>query len=173
LSPQKSKLVGSSSCIYKTTTTDSKKLRDSSDVQALESLIYPPRLTANQREIAARYLASVPAQRRQSVLDELEGRFRAEQQGAKPVYNELRYLHHLCAQANSGGFEPNLSLKVQGERERKIQEAEKRRQEAEKRAEERRRRQQRARHASGESPLAEARKALGMPPLKTRPIPDS
>ena len=172
LSPQKSKLVGSSSYIYKTTTTDSKKLRDSNDVQALESLIYPPRLTANQREIAARYLASVPAQRRQSVLDELEGRFRAEQQGAKPVYDELRYLHHLCAQVNSGGFQPNLSLKVEGERERKAQEAEKRRHEVEKRGEERRRRQQRARKVSGESPLAEARKALGLPPFKRRPIPD-
>ena len=172
LSPQKSKLVGSSSYIYKTT-TDSKKLRDSSDAQALESLIYPPRLTANQREIAARYLASVPAQRRQSVLDELEGRFRAEQQGAKPVYDELRYLHHLCAQVNAGGFQPNLSLKVQGERERRAQEVEKRRQEDKKVAEERRRRQQRARKVSGESPLAEVRKALGLPPFKRRPIPSS
>ncbi|MGB5639320.1 MAG: hypothetical protein WBM59_17805 [Sedimenticolaceae bacterium] len=147
-------------------------MRDSNDEQALESLIYPPRLTANQREIAARYLASVPAERRQSVLDELEGRFRAEQQGAKPVYDELRYLHHLCAQVNSGGFQPNLSLKVEGERERKAQEAEKRRHEVEKRGEERRRRQQRARKVSGESPLAEARKALGLPPFKRRPIPD-
>ena len=113
--------------------------------------------------MAARYLASVPASAGQSVLDELEGRFRAEQQGAKPVYDELRYLHHLCAQVNAGGFQPNLGLKVQGsasegaggretpaggrERQKNV-----------------RRRQQRARKCSGESPLAEARKALGCLP---------
>ena len=168
-SPQKSKSDGSSSYINKTTTTDSKKLRELNETKELGALIYPSRLTANQREIAARYLASVPAERRQSVLDELEGRFRAEQQGAKPVYDELRYLHHLCTQVNSGGFQPNLSLKVQGERERRAQEAEKRRQEALKLEEERRRRQQQSRRPNGESPLAEARKMLGMRPYNQDP----
>jgi hypothetical protein len=114
--------------------------------------------------VATRYLARVPATQRQPVLDELEGRFRAEQHGAKPVYDELRYLHHLCVQVNRGGFQPNLGLKVQGERARRAQEVEERRQAARAEEETRRRRQQRTRGVSGESPLAAARKALGLPP---------
>lgn len=165
LSPQKSKAVCSSSYINKTTTTEPKNAREREDEPGLASLIYPRRLTANQREVAERYLARVPAAQRQPVLDELEGRFRAEQQGAKPVYDELRYLHHLCIQVNTGGFEPNLGLKVQGERSRRAQEAEEHRQAARAQEEERRRRQQRGRGASGESPLAKARKALGLPLL--------
>ncbi len=93
-------------------------------------VIYPRRLTANQRAVAARYLASIASERRQSVLDELEGRLRAEQRDAACVYDELRYLHQLCAQVNAGGFQPNLGLKVQDERERSAQDARKRRQEA-------------------------------------------
>ena len=86
-------------------------------------VIYPRRLTANQRAVAARYLASIASERRQSVLDELEGRLRAEQRDAACVYDELRYLHQLCAQVNAGGFQPNLGLKVQDERERSAQDA--------------------------------------------------
>ena len=129
-----------------------------------ESLIYPRRLIADQRALAARYLDSVPAEHRQPVLDELEGRIRAEKHGAKPVYDELRYLHHLCTQVKAGGFHPNLGLKVQGERARRAQEGETRRQTARTREENRHR--PRARIASGESPFAEARKVLGLPPSK-------
>ena len=80
---------------------------------SLEGLVLPPRLKDNQRALAARYLATIPAEQRQSVLDELAGRLEAEQRGAKPVYDELRYLHHLCRQVNQGGFVANLGLKVQ------------------------------------------------------------
>ena len=164
LSPQKSKLVGSSSYINIniTTTTKTKPLQKLNTDPGRASLIYPRRLIADQREIAARYLASVPAEQRQSVLDELEGRFRAEREGAKPVYDELRYLHHLCTQVKAGGFQLNLGLKVQGERARRAQEEELSRQTARTREEVRRR--PRARTATGESPFAEARKVLGLPP---------
>ncbi|MEA3411612.1 MAG: STY4528 family pathogenicity island replication protein, partial [Pseudomonadota bacterium] len=98
LSPQKSKSVGSSSYINITTTTKTNKIQKLNTDSERESLIYPRRLIADQRELAARYLERVPVEQRQSVLDELEGRIRAEKHGAKPVYDELRYLHHLCTQ---------------------------------------------------------------------------
>ena len=164
LSPQKSKSVGSSSYIYITTTTKTNKIQKLNTDPERESLIYPRRLIADQRELAAGYLERVPAEQRQSVLDELEGRIRAEKHGAKPVYDELRYLHHLCTQVKAGGFHPNLGLKVQGERARRAQEGETRRQTARTREENRHR--PRARIASGESPFAEARKVLGLPPSK-------
>jgi hypothetical protein len=164
LSPQKSKSVGSSSYIYITTTTKTNTIQKLNTDPERESLIYPRRLVADQRELAAGYLERVPAEQRQSVLDELEGRIRAEKHGAKPVYDELRYLHHLCTQVKAGGFHPNLALKVQGERARRAQEGEKRRQTARTREEDHHR--PRARTAAGESPFAEARKVLGLPPSK-------
>jgi hypothetical protein len=168
LSPQKSKSVGSSSYINNiTTTTKTKRIQKLNTDPGCESLIYPRRLIADQREMAARYLASVPVEQRQPVLDELEGRFRAEKQGAKPVYDELRYLRHLCTQVNAGGFQFNLGLKVQGERARRAQEGEIRQQTAQTRKEDCRR--PRARHAAGESPFAEARKVLGLPPSNHAP----
>ncbi|MCP5443243.1 MAG: helix-turn-helix domain-containing protein [Chromatiaceae bacterium] len=177
LSPQKSKSVGSSSYIKTTTTTkteDSKKTaREANEDPQLATLVYPRRLDDNQRAMAARYLAVVPPDQRQSVLDELEGRFQAEQQGAKPVYDELRYLHQLCAQVNSGGFLPNLSLKVQGERTRRTKEAEERRQQAQAEQQARREATQQSRSARGESSLAEMRRMLGLPPAKNPPTVDS
>ncbi|HXK56152.1 MAG TPA: STY4528 family pathogenicity island replication protein, partial [Gammaproteobacteria bacterium] len=170
LSPQKSKSVGSSSYIKTTTTTkteDSKKTaREANEDPQLATLVYPRRLDDNQRAMAARYLAVVPPDQQQSVLDELEGRFQAEQQGAKPVYDELRYLHQLCAQVNSGGFLPNLSLKVQGERTRRTKEAEERRQQAQAEQQARRETAQPTRSGRGENCLAEMRRMLGLPPAK-------
>jgi hypothetical protein len=128
---------------------------------ALAGLIFPPRLKENQRALAARYLATVPAEHRQSVLDELAGRLQAEQHGAKPVYDELRYLHHLCKQVNQGGFVENLGLKVQTERERRRAEAECLREEAATRNQER---TAPASRSHGENALAEIRKQLKLPP---------
>lgn len=91
--------------------------RDATASVGENELRYPRRLNENQREIAARYLARIPPEHRQAVLDELEGRFRAERLGAKPIYDELRYLHDLCIRATTGRFEPNLGLKVGAERE--------------------------------------------------------
>ena len=165
--PQKSKSVLRSSSKYKnTTTTTPTDSKDSArETVSLESLIVPPRLKDNQRALAARYLGTIPVEHRQPVLDELAGRFQAEQHGAKPVYDELRYLHHLCVQVNRGGFVPNLGLKVQAERDRRRREAERMREEA---AERERERKERAARPPGESPLAEIRKLLNMPKTPER-----
>ena len=160
--PQKSKSVLRSSSKYKntTTTTPTDSKDSASEAVSLESLIVPPRLKDNQRALAARYLGTIPVEHRQPVLDELADRFLAEQHGAKPVYDELRYLHHLCVQVNRGGFVPNLGLKVQAERDRRRREAERLREEA---AERERERKERAERPPGENPIAEIRKLLGMP----------
>jgi hypothetical protein len=160
--PQKSKSVRRSSSKYKniTTTTPTDSKESAREAVSLEALVVPQRLKDNQRALAARYLATIPVEHRQPVLDELAGRFQAEQHGAKPVYDELRYLHHLCVQVNRGGFVPNLGLKVQAERDRRRREAERMREEA---AERERERKERAARPPGESPLAEIRKLLNMP----------
>ncbi len=61
-----------------------------------QPLVYPARLSDNHRDIAARYLRELPPEQRQPILDELEGRFRAEGKGMKPVYDAISFLHSLC-----------------------------------------------------------------------------
>jgi len=77
-----------------------------------EPLIYPQRLSDNQRALADRYLTMINPQERQIVLDELQGRLESEQKGMKPVYDELRFLHSLCKAVQQGEFIPNLGIKV-------------------------------------------------------------
>ena len=76
------------------------------------ALIYPPRLSENQKHLADGYLAMIDLDDRQLVLDELQGRLESEQKGMKPVYDELRFLHSLCKAAQQGEFVPNLGIKV-------------------------------------------------------------
>ena len=97
------------------------------------------------------------------VLDELEGRLQNERYGAKPVYDEVRYLHRLCTAVNRGGFNPNLALKVQAERERRRRDEEHQREEA---AARKREREARAARPKGPNPIEEIRKKLGMPPAR-------
>ena len=164
---QNSKSVTGSSSkdINTTTTTLTDSDNSAREAASIEALIFPARLKDNQRALAARYLTQIHVEHRQPVLDELAGRLQAEQHGAKPVYDELRYLHHLCVEVNRGGFHPNLGLKVQGERDRRRREAERLREEA---AARERERQERAARPPGESPLAEIRKQLGLPPSPGR-----
>ena len=77
-----------------------------------ESLIYPRRLSDNQKVLADRYLAMIDPQEQQFVLDELQGRLESEQKGMNPVYDELRFLHSLCKAVQQGEFIPNLGIKV-------------------------------------------------------------
>ena len=102
-----------SSDINKTTTTqvsDPSKFRLTGENG--RPLIYPRRLLDNQRAVADRYLRTLAPEQRQPILDELEGRFRSEQKGMRPVYDEIRFLHALCNAARNGKFQPNLGLKV-------------------------------------------------------------
>lgn len=114
---------GCSSDYKKTTTTtpttntyvDKKAFSESSSPGSLptdQALIYPPRLSDNQKLLADRYLAMINPEDRQLVLDELQGRLSSEQKGMKPVYDELRFLHSLCKAAQKGEFVPNLGIKV-------------------------------------------------------------
>ena len=118
LNPQNSKAGrGSSSYIYKTTTTtktDEHKIIRSPHKDP--SLVYPKRLSPNQRELADRYLDSVAVNERQAILDELEGRLRSEQKGMRPVYDEIRFLQYLCRAVQKGDFVPNLGIRVCEER---------------------------------------------------------
>jgi len=110
---QNSNSGGSSSYINKTTTTETSEL--SKFVLTGEDnqpLVYPARLSENHRDIAARYLRALVPEQRQPVLDELEGRFRAEAKGMNPVYDEIRFLHSLCKQMRQGKFLSNLGVKV-------------------------------------------------------------
>ena len=103
-----------SSCKKIKTTTTSTETHSKFEVadEAGRPLVYPRRLSDNQREIADRYLSRLPPASRQAVLDELEGRFQAELRGMKPVYDEIRFLARLCELARSGEFHPNLGIKV-------------------------------------------------------------
>jgi hypothetical protein len=128
LHDQKSNSPSSSCCLYKPTTPETADVRNSNRGAPVPQLVYPERLTPEQRETAARQLTAIPGDLRQAVLDELEGRLRAERQGAKPVYDALSYLRHLCGKAAAGDFEANLGLKIRDERRRRQEEAERRRQ---------------------------------------------
>jgi len=153
----------SSSYINKTTTT--KKTGENKNFTGTDgspSLIYPKRLSDNQRELADRYLNTVPADERQSILDELEGRLRSEQKGMSPVYDEMRFLHFLCRAANKGEFVPNLGIKVRDERiEREKARLRYLKQQEDSLAEAKRREENRS-HESGQQRLAEIRKSLHM-----------
>jgi len=161
LSPQNSKSSSCSSYINKTTTTKTTgETENSGPLNNEPPLIYPKRLSDNQRELADRYLKSVPAAARQSILDELEGRFRSEQKGMKPVYDEMRFLHFLCRAANKGEFVPNLGIKVRDERiEREKARLRYLKQQEQSLAEAKRRD---SASVSGQQQLAELRKSLNL-----------
>jgi len=161
-SPQNSKSSSCSSYINKTTTTKTTdETKISGPLDGEPALIYPKRLSENQRELADRYLKSVPVAVRQSILDELEGRFRSEQKGMKPVYDEMRFLHFLCRAANKGEFVPNLGIKVRDQRsEQEKARLRYLRQQEESVAEANRRDSS---IVSGQRQLAELRKSLNLP----------
>ena len=80
------------------------RLRNSKTVPKPSGLRYPSRLSENERVPADRYLERLLADRRQQVLDELEGRIRAEKKGAAPVISEVQFLIHLCRCVEKGTF---------------------------------------------------------------------
>lgn len=154
----------SSSCINKTTTTNQSKrenfvLRGEGEAP----LIYPRRLSDNQCELADRYLSNVPPDQRQAVLDELEGRIRSEQQGMKPLYDEMSFLNALCKALKKGEFESNLGIKVKEERMGRKQVLQKRQEQRADRSLDQGLNELRRRIKSGEGPITEMRKTLGMP----------
>lgn len=168
-SPQNSKAADNSSgsSRSKITTTTGEGVERSKGPGETAALVYPQRLTSNERGLAARYLAQIPADQRQAVLDELEGRVRAERNGAQPVHSELSYLRHLCEQVKGGGFEPMRGLKVREERARREREEAERRARAEKTAPATP--GPVASRPTGESPLAEIRRSLRLAARRNEP----
>jgi len=115
---------------YKKTTTTTTTVNSNSEESVLpvvssslpdKPLIYPPRLSDNQKLLADRYLNMIAPEDRQCVLDELQGRLESEQKGMKPVYDELRFLYSLCKAAQKGEFVPNLGIKVAEGRAARVQ----------------------------------------------------
>jgi hypothetical protein len=147
----------------KTTTTGSELSKFVLTGEAGQPLVYPRRLCDNHRNLANRYLRGLAPAQRQPVLDELAGRFRAEQKGMKPVYDEIRFLTRLCKLAKAGKFQPNLGIKVCDSRRARdgSRHPGADRQTSEKSQETEEHRQKR--RAVAQEGLADMRKALAMP----------
>ncbi len=114
---QISNLSSSSNINNKTTTSIDRPSNIDIAGDDNEALIYPARLSANHRGIAARYLKELAPAQRQPILDELEGRFNAEKKGMTPVYDEINFLHSLCKLMRKGDFQANLGVKVRDARQ--------------------------------------------------------
>jgi len=164
---QKSNSGCSSSNNKKTTTTSGESASKFVPVDEHgEPLVYPRRLGDNQRDIANRYLFTLAPEDRQPILDELEGRFQAEQKGMKPVYDEISFLFRLCELMKSGKFVPNLGIKVRdARRARETQRQQAARQETDAEPKETEEQRQR-RMALAKVRMDEMRKTLGMPTNK-------
>jgi hypothetical protein len=160
---QKSNSGSCSSYINKTTTTDTGKPSNFALTgEDNQLLVYPTRLCENHRELVARYLSALAPEQRQPVLDDLEGRFQAEEKGMKPVYDEISFLHSLCKLMRQGKFRPNLGIKVRNRRhERKKASAEASQSKLPQPPRETDE-QRRQRSASGLKHIAEMRKMIGM-----------
>jgi len=143
----------------KTTTTEGTDFVTQTKNEHGAPLTYPSRFSANQCELAARHLAGIPADLRQRILDETEGRIRAERRGMPAIYDELRFLASLCRAALSGEFQANLGLTVDAERAARAAE----RDQAVV-AEANTERDRETVHATARSSLTELRAVLGMPP---------
>jgi hypothetical protein len=160
---QKSNSGSCSSYINITTTTDTGKPSNFALTgEDNQPLVYPTRLCENHREVAARYLSALAPEQRQPVLDELEGRFQAEEKGMKPVYDEISFLHSLCKLMRQGKFRPNLGINVHNRRrERKKASAEASQSKLPQPTRETDE-QRRQRRGSGLKHIAEMRKMIGM-----------
>ncbi len=153
----------SSSYINKTTTTNNSERKNFVVCGKGDApLIYPRRLSDNQRELADHYLSVVPPDQRQAVLDELEGRIRSEQRGMKPLYDELSFLHSLCKALKNGEFKSNLGIKVLDERIAREKALQKSREERIDRSADKGLQELRSQIKAGKGPIAEIRKTLGL-----------
>ncbi len=126
-------------------------------------LIYPRRLSEEQRKAADHFLDSLSVNQRQPVLDEMEGRIRAEQQGMTPLYDELSYLNTLCKALKKGTFKYNLGIKVHAEREARKRAEKKKMLVPEEQEDSQKLAKLRREIKAGGGPLADIRKILRMP----------
>lgn len=83
-----------------------------------ESLHFPPRISANERNLAMMYLNSIDDSQRQDVLDEWHGRLNTGNKRGNPIDNPIGYLAVLCQRAKSGAFQLTIGLRIREARER-------------------------------------------------------
>jgi hypothetical protein len=95
-------------------------------------LIYPPILTAPEKNAVSSLLMRVPQPQAQLILDELEGRLR--QVGPTRIPNRVGYVRRLRDLHFAGGFAPEAALAVQAGRQQRAEDAQRRAFEAEERA---------------------------------------
>jgi hypothetical protein len=81
-----------------------------------KELVFPEQFAPEQRQAAQRYLANVPGDIRQAVIDELTGRLAVARSGGTPVRDPLGYLRGLCDRARRGKFVANLGIAVRDRR---------------------------------------------------------
>jgi hypothetical protein len=81
-----------------------------------QGLVFPTQMPPELRRVALGYLAAVPEEARQALLDELTGRLASAQGGDAPVHDPLRYLRGLCGRARRGEFVANLGIAVRNRR---------------------------------------------------------
>lgn len=127
------------------------------------SLIYPRRLSEEQRKVADRLLKPFSVNERQRLLDEMEGRIRAEQQGMDPLYDELSFLNTLCKALKKRTFKYNLGIKVHDERQARKRAEKKKRLESGEQSNRQKLEEIRKEIIAGRGPLADIRKILKMP----------
>lgn len=126
------------------------------------SLIYPKRLSDDQWAHVDRILRKIPVNKRQQLLDEMEGRIRAEQQGMDPLYDELNYLNTLCKAMKKGTFKFNLGIKIYYERQARMRAEDKQKVETSDQSDSKKLEELRSEILAGRGPLADIRKILGM-----------
>jgi hypothetical protein len=122
--------VCSSSFFNKTTTTKTKTPRSlnsaaihRTDATDLE-LHFPTQLRVDERALARVYLGRIPTDRRQDVLDELQGRLGDGATGGPPIRNPIGYLVGLCNAADTDTFQlTSFGLQVRLARERTAERA--------------------------------------------------
>lgn len=112
-------LLRSSSNIN-TTTTSSNTPR----AREPEPLHFPPRISANERELAMMYLNSIDKDQQQDVLDEWHGRLSAANRRSNPIENPIGYLASLCRRVKTGEFQITIGLRIRENREREARRAE-------------------------------------------------
>ncbi|MBL1259991.1 MAG: hypothetical protein COB33_005605 [Thiotrichaceae bacterium] len=117
-----------------TTTTSSNTPR----TREAESLHFPDRISANERELAMMYLNPIGDDQQQDVLDEWNGRLTAANRRSTPIENPIGYLASLCRRVKTGEFQITIGLRVRENRERESRRAveEKRRGEKERKKQE-------------------------------------
>jgi hypothetical protein len=122
--------VCSSRFFNKTTTTTTKTphslnsaathLTEASDLE----LHFPTQFRVDERALAQLYLDRLPTDRRQDVLDELQGRLGDSANGGPPIRNPIGYLVGLCNAADTDSFQlTSFGLQVRLARERTAERA--------------------------------------------------